>query len=122
MEHWVFEPEMLKEYAKHYETGGNPQNLSKSWTRQVVWTGFATVEYLAASFLDMDFHVLQSIPEDIEPITFENKVLGEEDCCLKYLPDIVHLISIIHSVVVILPVITATSGLRYSIAMHTRHL
>ena len=79
MEHWVFEPEMLKEYAKHYETGEViPAELIEKLDKAGKYgQGFATVEYLAASFLDMDFHVLKSIPEDIEPITFENKVLGE---------------------------------------------
>ena len=79
MEHWVFEPELLKEYAKHYETGEIiPAELIEKLDKAGKYgQGFATVEYLAASFLDMDFHVLKSIPEDIEPIPFENKVLGE---------------------------------------------
>ncbi len=79
MEHWVFEPELLKEYAKHYETGEIiPAELIEKLDKAGKYgQGFATVEYLAASFLDMDYHVLKSIPEDIEPIPFENKVLGE---------------------------------------------
>lgn len=79
MEHWVFEPELLKEYAKHYETGEViPAELIEKLDKAGKYgQGFATVEYLAASFLDMDFHVLKSIPEDLEPIAFENKVLGE---------------------------------------------
>lgn len=79
MEHWVFEPELLKEYAKHYETGEViPAELIEKLDKAGKYgQGFATVEYLAASFLDMDFHVLKSIPEDLEPIGFENKVLGE---------------------------------------------
>ena len=39
--------------------------------------GFATVEYLAASYLDMDFHVLKEIPADLDVNEFENKVLGD---------------------------------------------
>ncbi len=79
MEHWVFEPELLKEYAKHYETGEViPAELIEKLDKAGKYgQGFATVEYLAASFLDMDFHVLKSIPEDLEPIAFENKVLGD---------------------------------------------
>ena len=28
--------------------------------------GFATTEYLAASYLDMDYHVLKEIPADLD--------------------------------------------------------
>ena len=57
MEHWVFEPEMLKEYAKHYETGEViPAELIEKLDKAGKYgQGFVTVEYLAASFLDMDF-------------------------------------------------------------------
>ena len=39
--------------------------------------GFATVEYLAASYLDMDYHVLTEIPADLDVEKFEAKVLGD---------------------------------------------
>ena len=39
--------------------------------------GFATVEYLAASYLDMDFHVLKEIPADFDVMAFEDKVLSQ---------------------------------------------
>lgn len=58
MENWASEPEVLKMYAKHYKTGATIpdaliQKLQKSGTFD---QGFATVEYLAASLLDMDYH------------------------------------------------------------------
>jgi peptidyl-dipeptidase Dcp len=37
--------------------------------------GFATTEYLAASFLDMDWHTLTE-PEVLDPITFEKESLN----------------------------------------------
>ena len=79
MEHWVFEPEMLKVYAKHYETGEViPAELIEKLDKAGKYgQGFATVEYLAASLLDMDYHVLKSIPDDLEPMAFEQKVLGD---------------------------------------------
>lgn len=61
MENWVFEPEVLKAYAKHYETGEViPQELIDKLKKTGTFNqGFATVEYLAASYLDMDWHTLE---------------------------------------------------------------
>jgi len=61
MENWVFEPEVLKAYAKHYETGEViPQELIDKLKKTGTFNqGFVTVEYLAASFLDMDWHTLE---------------------------------------------------------------
>ena len=61
MEHWVFEPEVLKVYAKHYQTGEViPQELVDKIVKSSKYgQGFATVEYLAASLLDMDYHTLK---------------------------------------------------------------
>ena len=36
---------------------------------------FASTEYLAASLLDMDFHVLENIPDDFDVMEFERKTL-----------------------------------------------
>ncbi|MCF8359653.1 MAG: M3 family metallopeptidase [Prolixibacteraceae bacterium] len=60
MENWCPEPEMLKMFAKHYETGEViPQELIDKLTAAGKFNqGFETVEYLAASFLDMDYHTL----------------------------------------------------------------
>ena len=79
MEHWAFEPEVLKVYAKHYETGEViPQELVDKMDKAGKYgQGFATTEYLAASLLDMDYHVLTSIPENFDVPQFEAKVLGD---------------------------------------------
>ena len=78
-EHWVFEPEMLKEYAKHYETGEViPAELVDRLTQSGKYgQGFATAEYLAASLLDMDFHTMTEIPTDFDVMDFEQKTLAE---------------------------------------------
>jgi peptidyl-dipeptidase Dcp len=39
--------------------------------------GFATTEYLAASLLDMDYHILKEIPSDFDVIAFETKALSD---------------------------------------------
>ena len=74
MENWAMEPEMLKMYARHYETGEPmPDELIGKIKKAGKFNqGFATTEYLAASFLDMDWHTLTE-PEELEPIEFENK-------------------------------------------------
>jgi len=79
MEHWAFEPEVLKVYAKHYKTGEViPQELiDKMVNAGKYGQGFATTEYLAASFLDMDFHVLKEIPANLDVLAFEAKSLGD---------------------------------------------
>lgn len=60
MENWAAEPEVLKMYAKHYETGETiPDALIGKITKSGHFNqGFMTVEYLAASLLDMDWHQL----------------------------------------------------------------
>lgn len=78
-EHWAFAPEVLKVYAKHYQTGDViPQTLVDKMVKAGKYgQGFATTEYLAASLLDMDYHVLNSIPADFDVEKFEAKVLGD---------------------------------------------
>ena len=68
MENWAAEPEVLKVYAKHYKTGESiPDSLIKKLLAAGTFNqGFGTVEYLAASFLDMYYHTLDKpISDDI---------------------------------------------------------
>ena len=60
MENWAFEPEVLRLYARHYQTNEPiPQALmDKMENAKQFNQGFTTVEYLAASYLDMDWHTL----------------------------------------------------------------
>ena len=60
MENWVLEPEMLKLYAFHYKTGEvMPASLIEKIKNAGKFNqGFATVEYMAASYLDMAWHTL----------------------------------------------------------------
>ena len=78
-EHWATEPEVLAVYAKHYKTGEIiPAELVKKLEESSKYgQGFATVEYLAASLVDMDLHVLTSVPEDLDVIAFEEQKLAE---------------------------------------------
>lgn len=78
-EHWAFEPEVLKVYAKHYQTGEViPQELVDKLDKSGKYgQGFATTEYLAASLLDMDYFIMDEIPADLDVDKFESKVLGD---------------------------------------------
>ena len=78
MEHWVLEPEVLKEYAKHYETGEViPAEIVEKLDKAGKFnTGFATTEFLAAALLDMEYHSLTE-PVDLDIREFENKVLDK---------------------------------------------
>ena len=60
MEHWAAEPEVMKVYARHYQTGEviPKKYLDKLEKSSHFNQGFGTVEYLAASLLDMNYHTL----------------------------------------------------------------
>ncbi len=78
MENWVLEPEMLKLYAFHYQTGEvMPQSLIDKIKKAGQFNqGFATVEYMAASYLDMAWHTLTEEQErDVN--AFEKSVLDK---------------------------------------------
>jgi len=78
MENWVFEPEMLALYAFHYETGEvMPDALVEKIKNASKFNqGFGTVEYMAASYLDMSFHTITSpITGDIND--FEKAAMDE---------------------------------------------
>ncbi len=68
MENWAAEPEVMKSYARHYQTGeAIPDELIEKIVKSSHFNqGFITVEYLAASFLDMDYHTLtKSFTQDV---------------------------------------------------------
>ena len=65
MENWAMDPAVLKTYALHYETGEPiPQELIDKIEKSKHFNqGFIMAEYLAASFLDMDWHILTDTSE-----------------------------------------------------------
>lgn len=75
MENWALEPEVLKMYAKHYQTGEviPDELIQKIVNSRLFNQGFETVEYLAASFLDMDWQMLTDNKER-DVIEFEKNV------------------------------------------------
>lgn len=87
-EHWAFEPEVLAVYAKHYKTGEViPAELVKKIEDSGKYgQGFATVEYLAASYVDMDLHVLKEVPENLDVMKFEEEKMAERGMPRQILP------------------------------------
>lgn len=76
LEHWASEPELLRSYAKHYKTGEviSDELIDKMKNASKFNQGFANTEYLAATYLDMDWHSLVST--DIQDTNdFETKSL-----------------------------------------------
>ncbi len=65
MENWVAEPEVIRMYAKHYQTGEvMPDSLIAKIENSALFNqGFMTTELIAASILDMKFHEITSIDE-----------------------------------------------------------
>ena len=86
MENWTIEPEVLKTFAFHYKTSEPiPDKLIEKIKNSSHFNqGFATVEYLAASFLDMDYHTLTD-SNDMDVNEFERKSLDK----INMLPEIV---------------------------------
>jgi peptidyl-dipeptidase Dcp len=62
LENWAKHPDVLKMFAKHYETGETiPDDLIEKIKRSENFNqGFATVEFLASALLDMDYHTKTS--------------------------------------------------------------
>ena len=78
MEHWAMAPEVMKVYAKHYQTGEPiPDELIAKIEKSSTFNqGFIQVEYLAASLLDMEYHTLTE-PTDLDINAFEQSYLDE---------------------------------------------
>ena len=77
MENWAFEPDMLRMYAKHYQTGDPmPDDLIEKIQRSALFNqGFTTTELLAASLSDMDIHTITEYrPIDLN--AFEKEMLN----------------------------------------------
>lgn len=81
LEHWAAEPEMLAIFARHYASGDviPTELVERMRVASNFNQGFQTTEYIAASLLDLRWHMLTS--DEAAKITdaraFEDKVLRE---------------------------------------------
>lgn len=86
MEHWVTESEVLKEYAKHYKTGEViPEALVKKMKAASNFNqGFANVEVMAASLLDLAYHSINKVGK-VDVAEFEKNYFDK----LGLIPEII---------------------------------
>lgn len=87
-EDWAILPEVLENYAIHHETGDRiPQELlDKLIEAREFNQGFDTYEYLAATVVDMEWHLLDpsSIPSDVQ--VFEQESLAKYNLANPAIP------------------------------------
>ena len=91
MENYAYEPEVLKTYAFHYQTGEviPDELIAKINAAGKFNQGFVTTELLSASILDMDFHELTSA-EGLDVNAFEAQSLKNmgmiDEIIVRYRP------------------------------------
>ena len=91
MENYAYEPEVLKTYAFHYQTGEViPDELIQKINAAGKFNqGFVTTELLSASILDMDFHELTTA-EGLDVNAFEAESLKKmgmiDEIIVRYRP------------------------------------
>jgi peptidyl-dipeptidase Dcp len=75
LEHWLSTPEVLNQFALHYQTGKPiPKELTDRIERAATFNeGFITIEYLASALIDMKLHL--SKEPKIDPDKFERETL-----------------------------------------------
>jgi peptidyl-dipeptidase Dcp len=78
MENWAIHPEVIRSYARHYQTGETiPDALIERIAEAGHFNqGFATTEYLAAAYLDMAWHTLREMPST-DAMGFEKATLAK---------------------------------------------
>jgi len=75
-EHWLEEPQVLEKFAVHAETGKPiPKTLIEKLNAARNFNqGFATVEFLASAFVDLDYHALEN-PDALDASAFQEASL-----------------------------------------------
>lgn len=87
MENWAGEPEVLKVYAKHYNTGEViPDELLGRLMKSMTFNqGFETAEYIAASILDLDWHSFEG-PKNVDVLAFEKESMDKIKLIKEIIP------------------------------------
>jgi peptidyl-dipeptidase Dcp len=90
-EHWQEQPQVLRQFARHYKTGEPlPDDLLQRFLAARKFNqGFATVEYVSNALIDLEFHSQpSSVAQDVR--AFEKKELDKigmpEEIALRHRP------------------------------------
>lgn len=88
LENWASDPQMLKMYAKHYKTNEPIPDalMEKMESASKFDKGFATVEYLAASYLDLAYHSMNSTEKIADIQDFEKKTMEKQGLISAIIP------------------------------------
>lgn len=88
MENWLFEPEVLAQFAKHYQTGEViPQDLVSKIQKAAQFNqGFITTEYMAAALLDMSWHSITDTKEIEDVNAFEDAAMKKAGLIGEIIP------------------------------------
>ena len=90
-EHWLEQPDVLRRFARHYQTG---EPMPEALLQRLIAArnfdqGFGTVEYVASAIVDLDFHSM-AVPETIDPSAFEATALARigmpEEIAMRHRP------------------------------------
>lgn len=78
-EDWAVHPEVLANYAKHFQTGQPiPKDLlDKSIAANKFNKGFETLEYMAAALLDLGWHSITESETPSDIVEFETRILAK---------------------------------------------
>ncbi len=87
-EDWALHPEIIANYAKHYQSGATipAELLAKVLRSRSFNQGFDTLEYLSAALLDMEWHSLPAgvVVKDVD--AFETAALQKHSVYLPSVP------------------------------------
>lgn len=86
-EHWALHPEVLKLYAKHYQTGEVIPDalIAKIEEASNFNSGFETTEIVAAALLDMKWHVITE-QQDFDVNAFESDAMNQIGLISEIIP------------------------------------
>ncbi len=90
-EHWLEQPEILREFARHYRTGAPMPDamIGKLAAARTFNQSFATVEYVASALVDLDLHLLERA-DHLDVNAFERESLARigmpEEIVMRHRP------------------------------------
>ncbi|WGW11098.1 M3 family metallopeptidase [Saxibacter everestensis] len=87
-EMWMLWPEVVENYARHFQTGEPlPQQLIDNLLASRIWgEGYATTSYLGAAILDLVWHALEAGEVIDDPLAFESQALAASGLDLPAVP------------------------------------